>query len=144
VTREEFINYLENNKYKYKLVGSKIEITRVDRIILGNVINLHQIEYLPPNVIFSNSGGVKMLNIKNIPEGVEFNNTGAVFLGRSGGGLKIHPSVKFNNRSSIYLGYRGEYLGFDLSTGYGESDIDIESISREFLFMLMVKQGVFK
>ena len=144
MTREEFIDHLEDKKFNYKLVGSKIEISGADRIVLKNILNLYEVEYLPPNVIFSNTGGIKMLNLKNIPEGVEFNNLGPIFLGTSGDGLKIHPLVKFNNGSSISFGFRGYNVNsFDISTEYGGNDIDVEGINTKSLFKLMVRQGVF-
>jgi len=148
VSREEFIEYLEERKYNYKLTGDKIEVLGVDRIILRNVLDLQGVDYIPSGVVFSNKGGVKMLDLRDVPAGTEFNNNGPIYLGRSrDGGIKIDPSVIFNNRSSINIGYSGQSDKFAISTKedyFSESDIDIDRIDKNMLFKLMVKQGVFK
>ena len=95
MTREEFIEVLEEKGYSYKIKGDKIVVTDKGRV------HLNSLKTLPPDVHLNNEGSVFLNSLKTLPPGVEFNNKdGDVKLGS----LKtLHPGVVFNNEGDVYL-----------------------------------------
>jgi uncharacterized protein YaiE (UPF0345 family) len=146
MTREEFIEQLDQDKIAYNLSGDVIEITGSNVLAYKWNVTIQHVKALPSGVIFSNKGYVFIKELGDIPEGVQFNNGGNITLGLSDRGIKIHPSVQFNNgKSKIMLGYQGggKYM-FNTSGDWGQSWVgSIDDVSTKRLFKLMVKQRVF-
>ena len=74
MTREEFIQILDEKGYSYEIVGDKIVVT------YDKSVYLDSLKTLPPDVEFKNGGGVYLNSLKTIHPGVEFNNKGIVNL----------------------------------------------------------------
>ena len=93
MTREEFIQVLEDNKYySYKEEGNKIVVTR------EGSVNLDSLKTLPPGVVFNNRGDVSLESLKTLPSDVEFKNGGDVYLDS----LKtLPPEMVFNNGGAV-------------------------------------------
>ena len=147
MTREEFIQILDEKGYSYEIKGDKLVITRNLNVMLGSLktlptgmvfnnggdVLLYSLETLPPGVEFNNGEDVYLNVLKTIPPGVEFNNGGYVFLDS----LKtIPPGVEFNNGGDVYL---------DSLIGYyfHEWKDNVEGISPNTLLNGMIKRGVF-
>jgi hypothetical protein len=88
MTREAFIEVLEEKRYSYKLEGGKIVVTS------RGGIDLNYITSLPEEVVFKNGGDVFLNAIKNLPSGIEFGSDGDVFLDSL---ISITPGVEFRN-----------------------------------------------
>ena len=149
MTREEFIQILDEKDYSYEIEGDKLVVTEdedgtvylqsletlppgVEFKNKGDVL-LESLETLPPGVEFNNGEDVNLNSLKTLPPGVEFNNGGYVFLDS----LKsISPGVKFNNGGDVYL---------DSLTGYyfHEWKDNVEGISPNTLLNGMIKRGIF-
>jgi len=125
MTREEFIEILEKNKFfasdgekyriPYKIEEDKIvvmgdrpvdlwgiqEIPSAIKFINKGYLDLESITSLPPGVEFKNGGDVYLKSLKTLPPGAEFNNEkGDVHLQA----LKtLPPGVVFNNEKRVYL-----------------------------------------
>jgi hypothetical protein len=67
MTREEFIDVLDNKQYPYEIEGNKI-------VVIGEYVSLDALTSLPPGVEFKNGGTVYLHSLTSIPPGVEFNN----------------------------------------------------------------------
>ena len=78
MTREEFIEILDEKGYSYEIEGDKIVVTNGDSFF-GNV-DLRSVITLPPNLEFRNNGSVDLIKLESITPGVEFNNRGAVII----------------------------------------------------------------
>ena len=63
MTREEFIELLEEKGYSYKIEGDKIVVTRGD---LDGDVSLWSLETLPSGVEFSNGGDVKLTSLVGV------------------------------------------------------------------------------
>jgi len=74
MTREEFIEILDEKRYSYKIEGDKIVVT-----IKGHVY-LDVLTSIPPGVVFRNKGNVNLRSLTSLPPGVEFKNGGYVWL----------------------------------------------------------------
>jgi hypothetical protein len=73
MTREEFIEVLDQKPYSYKIEGDKIVVT-------GGYVNLKSLVTLPHGVVFNNKGDVDLDSLETLHPGVEFNNIGWVWL----------------------------------------------------------------
>jgi len=94
MTREEFINILEDKGYPYKIKGDKIIVKGRDHV------SFHELKEIPADVQFNNNGSVFLDSVKVIPAGVHFNNKGGVILES----IKAIPAdVQFNNEGSVNL-----------------------------------------
>ena len=80
MTREEFIEVLDDNGYSYEIEGDKIIVTQD-----GNVY-LSSLETIPSGVGFENGGNVDLDSLETLPPGVEFKNEGGVGLNSLTGG----------------------------------------------------------
>jgi hypothetical protein len=147
MTREEFIQILDEVKYHYNIKGDKIIINKFnDYINFDSLISLpsgvefmnkgsvslESLDIIPHGVIFSNNGNVYLNSLKNIPKGVEFNNSGGVFLIELN---SIDRSVEFRNLGNIRVANNKVIPGLDL---------EIEGVNSNRLLNLMIKQGVFE
>ena len=94
--RQEFIDILDKKKYIYKIKGNKI-------IIGGWHITSDLITYIPDNVEFNNDGNVWLDFLKEMGNNIIFNNKGNIWLD-SIFYFDIH-SVNFtNNVINVYFG----------------------------------------
>ena len=117
MTREEFIEVLDEKGYSYEIEGDKIVVTKGDeirRVMLrslktlplgvefknGGDVDLRSLETIPPGVEFKNGGAVDLRSLESIPPGVEFKNKGPVYLES----LKtLPPGVEFKNKGPVWL-----------------------------------------
>jgi hypothetical protein len=74
MTREEFIEVLEEKGYSYEIEGDNLVV--VDD---WNV-DLRSLETISPGVVFSNEGYVSLESLKTLPPDVVFKNEGDVWL----------------------------------------------------------------
>lgn len=146
MTREEFIEVLENRGYPYKIEGDKLVVTG-DEISLdlletlpemvefrnGEYVDLNSLVKLPASVNFKNVGNIYLYSLKTLPPGVVFRNGGNVNLNS----LETIPSnVEFRNRGNVYLkrltgGWFQDWSG------------NIEGIDNKRLLNHMISKGVF-
>ena len=63
MTREEFIQVLEERGYSHKIEGDKLVVTYRGNVLLGSL------KSLPPDVEFKNKGGVYLRSLKTLPPG---------------------------------------------------------------------------
>jgi hypothetical protein len=109
MTREEFINLLDNKHYSYRIEGDKIVVNMYNRDV-----RFEEIISLPDNIIFKNEGDVFLRSLEEFPKGLEFKNNGDIFANsienilepvifKNSGDIslrnvkKISPLVKFEN-----------------------------------------------
>jgi hypothetical protein len=145
ITREEFINKLEESKFKYTMEGNNIIVTdfpigadlnRFDKLtsIPPNVefrfrgkIKLNSLISIDPTTKFNNGGGVSLNSLKSLPSGIEFNNLGSVSLGAL---TSIDPTVRFNNKGGMANVHLDSLT--TLPTGLefnNEGDVKLESMN---------------
>ena len=82
MTREKFIQVLDEKGYSYEIEGEKIIITDKN----GGDVLLESLKTIPPGVEFKNKGDVYLYNLTTLPAGVEFKNKGTVRLDSLVGG----------------------------------------------------------
>ena len=131
MTREEFIEVLEDNEYSYEIEGGKIVVTddNVD-ISFGSGLTT-----LPSGVEFRNGGFLDAMNaLIELPPDVKFSNDGGVALSSL---KRISPGVVFRNEGDVEL---HSLVGgwFDGWPG------NIEGIDPNSLLNLMISKGVFE
>ena len=80
MTREEFIEVLEEKGYPYHIEDNKIVITYQGDVDLGKLVSL------PSGVDFRNLFDVYLDSLESFPLGVEFNNGGGIDLRKLIGG----------------------------------------------------------
>ena len=127
MTREEFIEVLDEKGYSYKIVGDKIVVTH------HWYVDLRDLTSLPPDVEFRNEGDVGLNTLTSLPPGVEFRNKGDVWLQS----LKtIPPVVEFKNGDDVYL---NSLIGDWVDKWSG----NIKGIDSKRLLNVMIKRGMF-
>ena len=147
MTRKQFIEILNKQRYSYEIQGDKIVVTHKGGVWLNSLtsihpgvvfrnegnVNLESLTSLPPGVEFRNGGGVGLGSLTSLPSGVVFNNGGAVGLGAL---PSLPPGVEFRNKGQVWL---------DALIGGGFQDWkgNIEGINSKRLLNKMIKQGVF-
>jgi len=150
MTREEFIEILENKNYPFKEEGGKIIVTYSSAY---GYVDLGGLSNIPSGVVFDNSGSVNLEGIDRIPEGTVFTNGGEIFLE----GLEdISPGVVFNNGKDIYLpsvksispaiefnNYGNIYLSFLIGGWFDHWRGNIEGIDPKRLLNKMISLGLF-
>ncbi len=130
MTREEFIEILDREGYSYEIEGDKIVVTddNVD-ISFGSGLTT-----LPSGVEFRNGGFLDAMNaLIELPPDVKFSNDGGVALSSL---KRISPGVVFRNEGDVEL---HSLVGgwFDRWPG------NIEGIDNKSLLNVMVKRGMF-
>jgi len=147
MTREEFIEVLENKRYSYEIEGDKIVVTDygyVDLSLLTSLpsvvefnnrgdLNLKRLKTLPPGVQFKNWGDVYLNSLKTLPPDDQFNNKGYVNLSSL---TSLPPGVQFHNGGGVYL---ESIIGGWFNRWSG----NIEGIDSTILLNLMIKRGMF-
>ena len=98
MTREAFIEVLDEKGYTYEIVDGKVVVTDGGNFY-GNV-NLPTLTSLPPNVEFNNRGSVSLASLINLPQGTKFNNGGSIDLISL---INLPSGVVFNNRDVVDL-----------------------------------------
>jgi hypothetical protein len=71
MTREEFIEVLDDKGYSYGMEGDKIIVTGKGDVWLESLTSL------PPGVVFRNGGHVNLRELTSLPPGVVFENGGS-------------------------------------------------------------------
>lgn len=127
MTREEFIQILEEKGYSYEMEGDKLVVTNEDDVDLGSL------ETFSPGVVFKNDGHVDLYSLKRITPDVEFDNSGNVFLNSL---VTLPPGVEFKNGAYVEL---KSLIGGWLDD-WGNN---IEGIDIKRLLNLMIKRGLF-
>ena len=131
MTREEFIEMLEEKEYSYYTIeGDKIVINRNGPVFLAAPTSL------PPDVEFRNAGYVDLASVTSLPSGVKFNNWDYVDLASV---TSIHPNVEFNGGGEVYLkSLIGKAKAFRTWKG------NIYGIDSNRLLNKMIKDGLFE
>jgi hypothetical protein len=123
MSREEFIEILEDKGYSYEMEGDKIIITHGGMVSLlysipvpldskvefrnDEHVDLNNATELPENIVFNNTNDVFLGSLKNLPKGIKFQNTNDVFLGMN---LEDLPSwLEFDNGNYVWLGNVNTY-----------------------------------
>lgn len=121
MTREEFIEILDKEGYRYVIEGDKIIVTNQNISAYGVELSVFlSTKTLPPGVVFKNEGTVYLGSLETLPRDVVFNNGGSVsfsiletlppgvvFNNRGDVGFSslktLPPGVVFNNKGSVHL-----------------------------------------
>ncbi len=127
MTREEFIEVLDERRYSYKIEGDNLVV--VDD---WNV-DLRSLETISPGVVFSNEGYVSLESLKTLPPDVVFKNEGDVWLESL---VTLPPGVEFRNEGDVWL---ESLVGGPFEDWRG----NIEGINNKKLLNLMISKGVF-
>ena len=149
MTREEFIQILDEKGYSYEIEGDKIIVTHEGHVDLGWLTSL------PPGVEFNSGRDVDLKKLVDLPPGVVFNNVMNVTLSSL---TSLHPSVKFNNGGTSYFGslvsippgveFRNGAVYFKgrskYNTSFNRWKGNIEGIDSTMLLNSMIKQGIFE
>ena len=127
MTREEFIEILDEKGYSYEIEGDQIIVTDEGHVNLGSLTSL------PTGVEFRNEGNVDLQSLTSLPLNVEFENDGNVNLKSL---TSISPGVEFRNEDRVYLesligGFFNKWKG------------NIEGIDSNSLLNLMISKGIF-
>jgi hypothetical protein len=94
MTRDQFIQVLEEKRYSYQEEGERIIVDH------KGYVSFRSLKSLPAGIEFNNEGYVWLNNLTSLPAGVEFKNGGSVWL-RS---LTSLPSgVQFKNEEYVSL-----------------------------------------
>lgn len=158
MTREGFIQVLEEGSYSYKIEGDKIVVlTGTSNEFTYHIfVDLRSLKSLPPGVVFKNRGDVHLESLKSLPPGVEFKNGGHLHLES----LKsLPPDVQFRtwDEGMVYLNsltsippevqFSTASVRLDSIVGdewFSQWKGNIKGINSRRLFNLMIKQGVFE
>ena len=131
MTREEFIQVLDEKGYSYEIEGDKIVVT--DNTDKGYV-DLGSLTTLPPGVKFENVGQVYLDRLSSLPSGVVFKNAWYVNLKSL---TSISPDVVFKNGGDVNLeSLVGDW--FDEWVG------NIEGVDSNRLLNVMISKGLFE
>ena len=127
MTREEFIEVLDNEGYPYKIEGDKLVIYHEDDVYLESL------EALPPGLEFRNEGNVNLDSLKTLPPGVMFRNEGFVDLEL----IESIPSdTEFMNEDDVHL---ETLIGGWIKDWSG----NIKGVSSNRLLNHMISKGMF-
>ena len=127
MTREEFIQILEEKGYSYEMEGDKLVVTNEDDV------DLDSLKTLPSGVVFMNKDDVNLDSLEKIPIGVEFRNGGNVDLNTL---ETLPPGVEFKN---------GGYVGLYKLVGgwFQDWSGNMEGIDSKMLLNHMISKGLF-
>jgi hypothetical protein len=130
MTREEFIEELDKNNYRWSFEGDTIVITDERGIDLD-------ITTIPSNVEFRNGAYVYLDSLESLPPNIKFNNIGSVSLDSLN---SISPGTSFENGRSVFF----DSLGINtLLSGKKDSVLNIEGIDLQRLLNVMISLGLF-
>jgi len=94
MTREYFIQVLEEKRYSYQEEGERIIVDH------KGYVSLDSLKSLPAGVHFKNGGNVSLNALKSLPAGVQFKNRGEVWLPSL---TSIPSGVVFKNGEYVWL-----------------------------------------
>ena len=94
MTREEFIEALEEKRYSYGIEGDNVVVT------YRGYVDLESLTSLPLGVVFEIPLDVYLESLTSLPAGVEFRNEGSVFLNSL---TRIPSDFQFKNEGDVYL-----------------------------------------
>ena len=97
MTREEFIEVLNNLNYNYDTLYGKIKIEGCG---YHTIASLNSLTSIPPGVVFKNLGDVQLNSLTSLPPGTEFRNKGDVVLGSL---TSLPLDVLFENNGDVVL-----------------------------------------
>ena len=128
MTREEFIEELDDKGYYYKIEGNKIVVTHKGNAFLNSLTSIS------PGVVFNNEGGVFLKSLKSLPHDMGFNNRDDIFLPFL---TSLPPGVEFRNFGYVKLislmgGYFDDWKG------------NIKGIDEKRLLNKMISLGLFE
>jgi hypothetical protein len=128
MTREGFIEILDEKEYSYRIDGDKIIVTSI-----SGEVWLSDLTSLPSGVEFRNEDHVCLDSLTSLPSDVVFNNGDYVSLES----LTSLPSgVVFKNKGNIWLG--------SLTGWFYEWNGNIEGIESKRLLNFMISKGLFE
>lgn len=144
MTQEEFIEILDNEGLSYEIEGDRIVVTHDTRFKKAsrNGINLVASEFngeywvinsIPSGVIFKNKGYLNLNSLEEMPDIVEFRNTGDLQLDNISTS-EIHSGCVFNNTGSI------RFINFIWDNKWSGN---IEGVNDKRLLHFMIKKGLF-
>ena len=130
MTRDEFIQYLDEKRYSHNMDEEN------GMLILDDYMNLvfDDVDAIPSGVVFRNRGNVWTDSITHLPPDVYFQNNGNAILNSV---KSISPGVVFNNTGRVNLPALMEFTLDDW-------DGHIEGINHKHLLNLMIKKGLFE
>jgi hypothetical protein len=144
MTREAFIDILDEKRYSYRIEGNKIVVTHEFAVHLdsltslpsgvafknGGYVWLDSLTSLPPGTVFKNEESVSFNSLYSLPPGVVFENRGSVYLYRV---TSLSPGVVFRNGGGVHLGWEPiDWEG------------NIEGIDSKRLLNKMISLGLFE
>lgn len=143
MTREEFIEILDNESFSYEIEGDRIVVIHDTRFKKGKpgmnlVASKFNGEYwvinsIPSGVIFKNKGYLNLNQLEEMPDSVEFRNTGDLKLDNISTS-EIHSGCVFDNTGSIKF---SNFIWDNKWSG------NIEGVNDKRLMNLMIKRGLF-
>ena len=106
MTKEEFIEVLDRQGMQHHEEGGRLVVNEGNDYVSFYYL---QADSMPPNVTFENAGNLQLGNVKEIPEGVFFNNEGYIYwldAGKIPGGTRFGKWVKgiVTNKRVLDLG----------------------------------------
>lgn len=118
MTREEFIEALDRKGIHHMEEGGRLIVGRIS----PGYISFYDlgIDSMPPDVTFENSGNINLGNVKEIPEGVFFDNEGYIYWSDVNNG-KISRGTRFGKWVKGIVTSRG-FLDFGIR-GINEGDL---------------------
>jgi hypothetical protein len=127
MTREAFIEVLDEKGYSYRAEGNKVIVTH------KGSVNLRDLTSLPPGVVFKSEAGVNLNSLTSLSPDVDFKNWTHVYLKSL---TSLPPEVEFRNGGSVYL---GSVMGW-----FYQWEGNIEGINKNRLLNFMISKGLFE
>jgi len=111
MTRESFIEALDRKKIHHTEEGGRLIVGRISRSGYISFYDLG-IDSMPPDVTFENSGNLQLGDLKEVPEGVFFNNGNYIYWSDVNSS-KISRGTRFGKRVTGIVTSRG-FLDFGI------------------------------
>lgn len=105
MTREEFIEALDRQRIHHMEEEGRLIVGRISRNGYVSFYDLG-INSMPPDVTFENSGNLQLGDLKEIPEGVFFDNGNYIYWNNANSG-KISRGTRFGKRVTGIVTSRG-------------------------------------
>ena len=105
MTREAFIKALDRQRIHHTEEDGRLIVGRISRNGYVSFYDLG-INSMPPDVTFENSGNIQLGDLKEIPEGVFFDNGNYIYWNNANSG-KISRGTRFGKRVTGIVTSRG-------------------------------------
>jgi hypothetical protein len=128
MTREEFINELDDREYSYEEEGNKIIVNPDEEVYL------YRLTSIPSGVQFRNRGLLSLKGLMSIPPDTGFENTGSIGLNSI---TSIPSTIEFRNGGDVYLNSL-------IKDAFRHWKGNIEGIGSTRLLNKMIKDGLFE